>query len=160
MTPEQKLDELKLVLPEPIQLPPNVVLPFSFVRVHEDRAFVSGHVPLNADGSIYGVTGKVGAEVSVDEARLAAKQVGLTILSSLKRELGELDRISRWLRVFGMVNTAPGFTQTPAVINGFSDLIIEVFGQDRGQHCRSAVGMAELPFNVPVEVEAEVAITP
>ena len=82
------------------------------------------------------------------------------MLGSLKRELGTLDRITAWLRVFGMVNVAPGFVQTPSVINGFSDLIIGIFGEERGDHTRSAVGLAELPFNVPVEIEAEVEITP
>jgi len=81
-------------------------------------------------------------------------------LSSLKRELGTLNKISAWLRVFGMVNVAPGFVQTPLVINGFSDLILDVFGKEIGDHSRSAVGMAELPFGAPVEIEAEVEIAP
>ncbi|HET9110214.1 MAG TPA: RidA family protein, partial [Ktedonobacterales bacterium] len=75
-----------------------------------------------------------------------------------KRELGDLDRITAWLRVFGMVQTAPGFQRTPAVINGCSDLLLDIFGPEVGAHARSAVGMAELPFNIPVEIEAEVAI--
>jgi enamine deaminase RidA (YjgF/YER057c/UK114 family) len=82
----------------------------------------------------------------------------LAVLGSLKRELGDLDRIAAWLRIFGMVNSAPGFNQQPAVINGFTDLIIEVFGREKGSHTRSAVGMAELPFNMPVEVEGEVEL--
>jgi hypothetical protein len=84
--------------------------------------------------------------------------VGLAMLGNLQRELGSLDRISAWLRVLGMVNAAPGFTQVPVVVNGFSELILEVFGPEIGLHSRSAVGMAELPFNVPVEIEAEVEI--
>ena len=159
MSPERKIEELNLVLPEPLKLPPEVRLPFAWVRVRGDRAYISGHIGLNADGSIYEPTGKVGAEVSVEQGYQAARQTGLAILSSLKRELGSLDRISAWLRVFGMINAAPGFNQTPLVINGFSDLIIEVFGVERGQHCRSAVGMAELPFSAPVEIEAEVEIS-
>ena len=82
----------------------------------------------------------------------------LSILGSLKRELGDLDRVVTWLRVFGMVNSAPGFNRQPQVINGFSDLILEVYGPDRGLHARSAVGMAELPFGIPVEIEAEVEV--
>jgi enamine deaminase RidA (YjgF/YER057c/UK114 family) len=82
----------------------------------------------------------------------------LSILGSLKRELGDLDRVTAWLRVFGMVNSAPGFNRQPQVINGFSDLILEVYGSDRGLHARSAVGMAELPFGIPVEIEAEVEV--
>jgi len=80
------------------------------------------------------------------------------VLASLQRALGDLDRITAWLRVFGMVNTAPGFNQTPTVINGFSDLIVELWGPEAGPHARSAIGVAELPFSIPVEVEAEVAV--
>jgi len=159
MSIDEKLDELKLVLPGPIKVPPNVKLPFSWVRVRGGRAFISGHIALNPDGSIYNVTGKVGAEVSIEQGYEAARLTGLAILSSLKRELGSLDLVTAWLRVFGMVNVAPGFVQTPAVINGFSDLIFDVFGADRGDHSRSAVGLAELPFGTPVEIEAEVEIS-
>ena len=88
----------------------------------------------------------------------AARLTGLAILGSLKRELGDLDRIAAWSRVFGMVNSAPGFNQQPAVINGFTDLIIEVFGPEIGRHARSAVGLAELPFGIPVEIEGEVEL--
>ncbi len=102
--------------------------------------------------------GKVGAEVTVEQAYASARQTALAILGSLKRELGDLDRVAAWLRVFGMVNVAPGFNQTPAVINGFSDLILELYGEEAGRHARSAVGMAALPFDIPVEIEAEVAI--
>ncbi len=160
MSPDKRIEELKLALPEPIKLPPNVKLPFSWVRVRGDRAYVSGHVALNPDGSISEIKGKVGAEVSIEQGYQAARLTGLAILSSLKCELGSLDRISAWLRVFGMINVAPGLVQTPPVINGFSDLIIDVFGEDIGDHCRSAVGLAELPFNTPVEIEAEVEISP
>ena len=159
MTPDEKVEDLNLVLPEPIKLPPNVVLPFSWVRVRGDRAFVSGHIALNADGSIYDLVGKVGGEVSIEQGYEAARLTGLAMLSSLKRELGSLNRITAWLRAFGMINTAPGFVQTPPVINGFSDLILEVFGEKIGDHSRSAVGMAELPFGTPVEIEAEVEIS-
>ena len=159
MSPEKKIAELGLVLPAPIQLPPNIELPFSWVRVRGDRAYVSGHIALNADGSVYEITGKVGAEVSIEQGYQAARLTGLAILSSLKRELGSLDRVTAWLRAFGMINVAAGFVQTPPVINGFSDLIIEVFGKERGDHCRSAVGLAELPFGAPVEIEAEVEIS-
>jgi enamine deaminase RidA (YjgF/YER057c/UK114 family) len=96
--------------------------------------------------------------VSQEQAYLAARLAGLAILASLRRELGSLDRIAAWVRVFGMVNSAPGFNRQPAVINGFTDLIVEVFGPDKGAHARSAVGMAELPFDIPVEVEAEVQL--
>ena len=155
---EAKLDELGLVLPAPIQLPPGMVLPFPWVRMRGKRVFVSGHGPLNADGSLKRPLGKVGQDLTVEEAYDAAKATGLAILSSLKMELGSLDRISAWLRVFGMVNSASRFNQQPAVINGFTDLILDVYGAERGTHARSAVGMAGLPMNIPVEIEAEVEI--
>jgi enamine deaminase RidA (YjgF/YER057c/UK114 family) len=155
---EKKLADQGLVLPEPIRLPPGVELPFPWVRVHGDRAFVSGHAPLNPDGSLSGPFGKVGAEVTQEEAYRAAARTALAVLASLRRALGDLDRVTAWLRVFGMVNAAPGFVSSPAVINGFSDLIIGLWGEEAGTHARSAVGQAELPFHIPVEVEAEVAI--
>ena len=155
---EAKLAEMGLVLPGPVNVPPGVRLPFSFARVWGDRAYVSGHGPQAPDGSVAGPFGKVGAEVSLEQAYGAARLTALSILGSLQRQLGDLDRVEAWLRVFGMVNAAPGFTQEPAVINGFSDLILQLYGPDRGQHARSAVGLAELPFNIPVEIEAEVAI--
>lgn len=157
-TIEDRLDALGLHLPEPIKVPPGVKLPFSFVRVRGARAYISGHGPLQPDGALAGPFGKVGAEVTLEQANEAARLTGLSILSSLKRELGDLDRVSAWLRVFGMVNSVPGFTKQPLVINGFSDLIIELYGPERGQHARSAVSMADLPFDLPVEIEAEVEI--
>jgi enamine deaminase RidA (YjgF/YER057c/UK114 family) len=153
-----RLDSLGIKLPEPLRLPPGVVLPFPWVRVVGSRAVISGHAPTHADGTLAQPLGKVGREVSQEQAYLAARLAGLAILASLRRELGSLDRIAAWVRVFGMVNSAPGFNRQPAVINGFTDLIVEVFGPDKGAHARSAVGMAELPFDIPVEVEAEVQL--
>jgi enamine deaminase RidA (YjgF/YER057c/UK114 family) len=155
---ENKLAELGLTLPDPIRLPVGIALPFPWVRVHGNRAFVSGHAPLHSDGSLAGPFGKVGTEVTQEQAHQAARLTALSILASLRRELGDLDRVTAWLRVFGMVNVAPGFTTSPAVINGFSDLIIQLWGPVAGSHARSAVGLAELPFHTPVEIEAEVAI--
>lgn len=154
---EARLAELGLIVPPPLQIPPSVRLPFRFVRVLGDRALVSGHGPQNPDGTSAGPFGKVGAEVTLEQGYQAARLTALSILGSLSRELGDLDRIAAWVRVFGMVNSAPGFASQPAVINGFSDLILELFGE-AGAHARSAVGMAELPFNLPVEIEAEVLI--
>jgi enamine deaminase RidA (YjgF/YER057c/UK114 family) len=150
---EAKLHTLGLVLPEPLAIPPTVRLPFAQVRVRGNRAYISGHGPQAPDGSLALPLGKVGADVSLDEAYQAARLTGLSILADLKRTLGDLDQVTAWLRVFGMVNSAPGFTQQPAVINGFSDLILELYGTEAGQHARSAVGMAELPFRLPVEIE-------
>ncbi len=157
---EAKLEALGLVLPEATKPPPGVQLPFSWVRVRGNRAFVSGHGPVNQDGSFAPPFGKVGAEVSPEEAYKAARLTALAMLASLKRELGDLDRVAAWLRVFGMVNTAPGFNRMPGVINGFSDLIIELYGPEVGNHARAAIGVAELPFGIPVELEAEVEIAP
>jgi enamine deaminase RidA (YjgF/YER057c/UK114 family) len=159
MKVEAKLEELGLVLPEPIKVPPGLVLPFAWVRVRGDRAYVSGHGPLNPDGSLSDPLGKLGAEVTEEQGYEAARLTALSILGDLKRALGDLDRVTAWLRVFGMVNSAPGFVRQPNVINGFSDLILELYGAEAGDHARSAVGMAELPLGMPVEIEAEVEIT-
>ena len=155
---ETKLKELGLVLPEPLTTPQTVRLPFAQVRIRGNRAYISGHGPQAPDGSLAKPLGKVGAEVSPEEGYQAARLTALSILGSLKRTLGDLDRVTAWLRVFGMVNSAPSFTRQPAVINGFSDLILELYEAEVGQHARSAVGMAELPFSLPVEIEAEVEI--
>lgn len=155
---EAKLQELGLVLPAPLEVPAGVRLPFAFVRIRGNRAYISGHGPQLPNGSIAPPLGKVGAEVSLEQGYQAARLTALSILSSLKRTVGDLDNVTAWLRVFGMVNSAPGFRQQPAVINGFSDLILELYGPEIGQHARSAVGMAELPFGMPVEIEAEVEI--
>lgn len=155
---EERLRKLGLVLPPPPTPPPGVVLPFRFVRVVGLRALVSGHGPQNRDGTFAAPFGKVGAEVTLEQGYAAARLTGLSILGSLERALGDLDRIAAWTRVFGMVNSAPGFTMQPSVINGFSDLVIELFGPEVGAHSRSAVGMAELPFGIPVEIEAEVEL--
>lgn len=155
---EQKLQTLGYVLPKPMQIPPNTKLPFPWVKIHGDRAIFSGHVPLNNDGSLWLPLGKVGQDLTIEQGHDAAKQLGLTILSSLRRELGSLNYITQWVRVFGMVNAAPGFNKMPAVINGFTELILELFGPELGFHARSAVGLAELPFNAAVEIEGEVAI--
>lgn len=155
---EQRLATLGLVLPPAVTPPPGVVLPFQFVRIVGRRALISGHGPLNADGTIAAPLGKLGRELDVEQGYTAARLTGLAMLGSLQRALGDLDRITAWTRVFGMVSCAPGFDRQPAVINGFSDLILEVFGPDIGAHSRSAVGMAELPFNIPVEIEGEVEI--
>ena len=155
---ESRLAAMGLALPAAMTLPPGVVLPFPWVRVRGRRAFISGHAAQNPDGSLAGPLGKVGLDLTVEEAKANARGIALAILASLKRELGDLDRVTAWLRVFGMVNSAPGFTHQPAVINGFSELILELWGPERGAHARSAVGMAELPFRIPVEIEAEVEI--
>jgi enamine deaminase RidA (YjgF/YER057c/UK114 family) len=155
---EHRLAALGLALPPPVRVPQGVVLPFQFVHVIGSRVLISGHGPQAPDGSFSPPFGKVGSEVSLEQAYGAARLTALSILGSLHRSLGDLDRISAWVRVFGMVNSAPGFQNQPSVINGFSDLILELFGPKVGAHSRSAVGMAELPFNLPVEIEGELEL--
>jgi enamine deaminase RidA (YjgF/YER057c/UK114 family) len=155
---EERLAALGLDLPPPLKLPPGAVLPFKAVRIVGRRAFISGHGPQDAEGSIARPVGKVGDQLSIEQGYAAARLTALSILGSLQRTLGDLDRIAAWVRVFGMVNSAPGFNRQPLVINGFSDLILEVFGPEAGQHSRSAVGMAELPWDIPVEIEGEVEL--
>lgn len=156
---EARLERLGLALPAPLEVPADVRLPFAMVRVHGSTVFVSGHGPQNPDGSLAEPLGKVGRDLTAEQGYAAARLTALSILGSLKRTLGTLEGV-RWLRVLGMVNAAPGFNRTPAVINGFSDLILELYGPERGAHARSAVGMAELPLDIPVEIEATVAFDP
>src|SRR5262249_29947646 len=131
-TIETRLRELGLTLPPASQPPPGVVLPFRFVRIVGSRALISGHGPQAPDGSFAQPLGKLGRELSVEQGYHAARLTALSILGSLKRELGDLDRIRGWTRVFGMVNSAAGFSNQPSVINGCSDLILQVFGNEVG----------------------------
>ena len=155
MSIEARLTELGLTLPQPMN---TAALPFDLVRADGDHLYLSGHVPTDMSGAMSKPFGKVGDQVSPEEAYAIAGRIALGLCASIKAHVGELDRIEKWLRVFGMVNAAPGFTQIPAVINGCSDTLLQIFGTNVCAHARSAVGMAELPFNVPVEIEAEVKI--
>lgn len=158
MSKPLNIDTISELLPKPMQVPDGVILPFKAVNIVDNIAYISGHIPQNLDGTIADTKGRVGEEVSLSEAIHASRLTGLAILASLKRELGDLRRIERWISAFGMVNTSPEFNQYPAVINGFSDLIIEVFGPETGAHSRSAIGVAGLPFNAPVEIEAQIRL--
>ena len=155
---DSRLSALGLVLPEPLKLPPGMVLPFPWVNVRGDRAFISGHGPQEADGAPAGPFGAVGDTVTVAQGYESARKVGLSMLASLRRELGSLDRIAGWCRVHGMINCQARFSDTPSVLNGFTDLILDVFGDEIGRHARTAVGVAGLPLNFPVEIEAEVLL--
>ena len=155
MSVEQRLIDLGLELPQPMRTD---TLPFDLVRADGNHLYLSGHVPTDLTGKVSQPFGKVGADVSEDEAYRIAARIALGLCASIKAHIGDLDRVDKWLRIFGMVNAAPGFTNIPAVINGCSDTVLAVFGKDVGAHARSAVGMAELPFSVPVEIEAEVRI--
>ncbi len=149
---EEKLEALGLQLPPP---PSPVAAYVSTVRTG-DLVFVSGHGPMR-DGQFTDI-GKLGRDLDIDAGYQAARLVMLNCLASVKAETGDLDKITRIVKVLGMVNSAPGFEQQPAVINGASDLLIEIFG-DRGRHARSAVGMAELPFGISVEIEMVVEVS-
>lgn len=155
---EARLQELGLSLPPKLTMP-DARLPFDSVRIVGDRAVISGHGAQGPDGQLIGPFGKVGADVSVEEAYQSARLVALSILASLARELGDLDRVVQWVKLLGMVNSAPEFDRQPAVINGASDLILELYG-DAGRRARSAVGVGALPWRIPVEIEAEVVIRP
>ena len=145
--PESRLVELKLILP-PSPKPLGVYKP---VLIIGKFLYVSGQGPMRTDGTL--ITGRLGDSLSLEEGKQAARQVGLTMLSTIKGQIGELNGIKRIVKVLGMVNSTPDFGQHPAVINGFSELMAEVFGEDNGIGVRSAVGMF-LPMNIAVEVEA------
>lgn len=147
MSAEARLTELQLTLP-PAPKPAGVYKPVVQVG---NLLYVSGHGPLRPDGTL--ITGRVGRDLSEEEGRQAARQVGLTILASLRAYLGSLDRVVRVVKVLGMVNAAPDFTRHPQVINGFSELFRDLFGEN-GVGARSAVGMGSLPSNIAVEIEA------
>lgn len=147
MSADARLAELQLELPKA----PKPGGTYSPIVTVGPMVYVSGHGPLLPDGSL--LTGKVGQDLTEEEGRQAARQVGLTILATLKANLGSLDRIERWVKVLGMVNCTPDFTRHPQVINGFSDLMVEVFGEP-GKGARSAVGTGSLPDGIAVEIEA------
>ena len=148
MSAEARVQELKLALP-PAPKPAGVYKP---VVIVDKLAYVSGHGPLKSDGSL--ITGRVGGDLDERAGYDAARQTGLAILATLRANLGSLDRVRRIVKTLGMVNCTPDFQRHPAVINGFSELMAEVFGPDSGVGARSAVGMGSLPGNIAVEVEA------
>jgi enamine deaminase RidA (YjgF/YER057c/UK114 family) len=152
---EDRLAGLGLTLPAPPAAPPGVELPFEFVRIHGGLAYVSGHGPFDGDRPL--ITGSVGGEVTVEQGYEAARATALSMFATLQRELGDLDCVTEWIKLLGFVKCAEGFNATPAAINGFSDLILELWG-DAGRHSRSAIGASELPFGITVEVEAVVAV--
>jgi enamine deaminase RidA (YjgF/YER057c/UK114 family) len=147
MSADAKLAELKLELPPA----PKAMGVYKPVVVVGNMAYVSGHGPLKPDGTL--MVGRVGSEVDQQAGYNAAKQTGLAILASLKKELGSLDKVKRIIKTLGMVNSVPDFANHPAVINGCSELFAQVWGSDNGVGARSAVGMGSLPGNISVEIE-------
>jgi hypothetical protein len=155
---EIKLSQMGLALPAEMKAPPGLSITWRQVRVVGTRGVIAGHGPRAEDGSPFGRSGKVGADLTVEEGYDAARATGLGILGDLKRELGDLDRIISWVRVFGMVNSAPGFFAQPRVIDGFTDLMVALWGEDAAICPRAVGGMAELPGNAPVIIEGEVEL--
>jgi len=148
MSPEENFKNLGLALP-PAPAPSGVYVP---VLIDGKHCYVSGHGPVLADKKM--IMGKLGADLTMDEGKLAARQVGLTILSSLRSKLGSLDKVKRVIKVLGMVNADVAFEKHPYVINGCSELFAAVWGRENGIGVRSAVGMGSLPDNIAVEIEA------
>jgi enamine deaminase RidA (YjgF/YER057c/UK114 family) len=149
---ETRLEELGLVLPAPMDPPGN----FKPVNVHGGLAYIAGHPAI--DGSTILVEGIVGQDLTAEQGYRAARLTGLAIIASLKQELGDLDRVTKWLRAVGYVQTAPDFHDNATIVNGFSDLIVEIWG-DAGSHARSAPGQGPSPLNVPIIVDAIVAVS-
>jgi len=152
---ESRLSELGLTLPAPLTPPPGVRLNFQLVKVHNDLAYIAGHGPF--DGPTPLMQGLVGRDLTVEQGYEAARMTGLSMLASLKQELGDLDRVTQWIRAVGYVHCAPDFGQNATVVNGFSDLIVELWGET-GRHARSAPGQGPSPLNVPIIVDAIVAV--
>jgi enamine deaminase RidA (YjgF/YER057c/UK114 family) len=151
MNIEGKLEALGLRLPAPLVPPGN----FTLVKVHAGLAYISGHGPF--DGSTLLKAGLVGRDLTLEEGYEAARLTALSILASLKHELGDLDRVTEWIRAVGYVHCEPAFGQNAGVVNGFSDLIIELWGE-AGRHARSAPGQGPSPLNTPIIVDAIVAV--
>jgi enamine deaminase RidA (YjgF/YER057c/UK114 family) len=144
--PETRLKELGIRLETPAKPIANYVAAVTVGKI----IYLSGHGPHKSDGTF--VIGKVGSDLTLEEAQAAAKLTGIALLEALKAEIGSLNKVKRIVKVLGMVNAVPDFKQQSQVINGFSDFMVEVFG-DSGKHARSAIGVGSLPMNIPVEIE-------
>jgi enamine deaminase RidA (YjgF/YER057c/UK114 family) len=155
---EQRLAELGSELPAEATLPPGITIPFQWARVHGTRGFISGHGAQAVDGSPLGPFGKVPSQVSLEEAQASARSATLAMLASLKRAIGDLDRVTAWLMVFGNINSDPGYPQTTLVANPASELLLDLYGPDAGAHARTAIGMAALPLDLPVILAAELEL--
>lgn len=158
VSPEARLKELGIVLPAATRLPDGVRLPVAFVHVVGRRVLISGHGPTDAEGHLCPPFGKVGYDLSPEQGAQAARATALSMLADVRDAIGSLDRVEQWVSIHGMVNAAKDFTALPQVINGCSELLLEVFGPEVGRHARSAVGMAELPWSIPVEIEGELLL--
>jgi hypothetical protein len=155
---EAKLSQMGLALPAEMRAPPGLSITWRQVRIVGTRGIIAGHGPRAEDGGPYGTPGKVGSDLTLEEGYAAARATALGVLGDLKREVGDLDRIISWVRVFGMVNSAPGFAAQPRVIDGFTDLMVALWGNEAAICPRAVGGMAELPGNSPVIIEGEVEL--
>ncbi len=158
MRVEAKLAKLGLVPAAPLRVPESFVVKWRQVRTVGSRVIIAGHAPRTEDGTYPGPFGKVGTDLSVEQGYEAARLAALAVLGDLQRELGDLDRVVSWVRVFGIVNSAPGFTGQAQVIDGFTDLMVSLYGEDAALCPRTVAGAAELAANVPLVVESEVEI--
>lgn len=158
MSAEQSLAQSGLTLPAAVQAPPGLELPFAWVRVHGNRAYVSGHGAIGPDGTPIGPYGRVPSQVTLESAQESARLATLSLLGDLRRALGSLDRITAWLSISGFVNADPGFPGTTRVLNPCSELVLSLFGPDVGVHARTAIGATALPLDLPVIIAAEVEI--
>lgn len=158
MSVEARLRELDLSLPASPAMPAGVAITFSWVRVVGSRVLVSGHGAQQSDGSPEGPFGRVPDVVSLEQACGSARSAALSVIGSVRQAVGDLDRVEAWVTVSGFVNAAPGFARTTAVINAFSDVVLDVFGEDIGSHARTAIGVGALPLDLPVVVAAELQL--
>ena len=160
MGADARVEALGLVLPPAPVLPPNVSIPFEWVRVVGDRVLISGHGALDEGGMPAGPFGRVPDEVVLEDAQASARLAGLALLGAIRHVLGSLDAITAWVSVSGFVRAEPGYAQTTAVLNPVSELLLDVFGPAIGAHARTAIGVAALPLNLPVVVAAEAVLGP
>jgi enamine deaminase RidA (YjgF/YER057c/UK114 family) len=157
---EQRLGDLGYQLPAVPRMPPGVSTSFSWVRIVGTRVLVSGHGAQNPDGSPAGPFGRVPDQITLKQAEGSARLAALSVISSVRQAVGDLDRVGGWVTVSGFVQAEPGYAQTTAVVNAFSRVVLDVFGEEIGQHARTAIGVSALPLNLPVVIAAELSLQP
>lgn len=150
-----RLDHLGLAVPAAVSLPPSAVTTFPWVRVLGERVLVSGHGPVGTDGTPAGPFGRVPDQVDLEQAKQSARLTAASVLANVERTVGDLSRVDAWVSVTGFIQAEPGYSQTTAVLNAFSEVVLGVFGPQVGEHSRTAIGVAALPLNLPVVVAAE-----
>lgn len=154
-----RLDALGLAVPAPVSLPPSAVTTFAWVRALGNRVLVSGHGPVGVDGAPAAPFGRVPDQVDLDQAKQSARLTAASVIANVERAIGDLSRVDAWVTVTGFVQAEPGYAHTTAVLNAFSEVVIGVFGQEIGEHARTAIGVAALPLNLPVVIAAELHLS-